>query len=263
MIYPEKATSNIIKESLKDIKALKKSRTFLVEDIKTFEIAVETGLKPVRIFITEEIFNKLNPLISNYPQVKDKMMLINNKELQKLKQLKTNRGIIGFFKLRKEIKPSKDSLPYHFFFDRVQDPGNMGTIIRSALNFNIRKLYLSEGTASIYNPKVIRGSMGAVFLLPIEEKTDFKKIFKQFREDGKRIYFTSSTTGKTIDKTEIKKGSAILFGNESSGISEEYEEFASDWVKIPSSGKTESLSVSIAASIIMYDLFVKHLKKDY
>ncbi len=259
-MFPNKANSNLLKEVSKELKNLKKNRLFLIEDIKTFEIAVDRNLKPVNIFITEDIFKKMESVFKNSPEIMDKTFLINNRELKKMQQLKTNVGLLSLFRYRKELKPSKDSLPFHLFFDRVQDPGNMGTIIRSALSFNIRKLYLSSGTASIYNPKVIRGSMGAVFSLPIEERVNLKKTFDKMRKEGKQILFTSSETGKDLNRIEIKPGAAIVFGNESKGISEELEEFATGWLKIPTSGKTESLSVSIAASIIMSELFSRNLK---
>jgi TrmH family RNA methyltransferase len=258
-MFPRKATINLLKEVSKEVRNLKKNKLFLIEDIKTFEIAIERNLKPVNVFITEDLFKKIEFLFKNSPEIMDKTFLINNKELKKIQQLKTNMGMISLFRYRKEPKPSKESLPFHLFFDRVQDPGNMGTIIRSALSFNIRKVYLSTGTTSIYNPKLVRGSMGAVFSLPIEEKADFKKIFGKMRKEGKQILFTSSEIGKALNKTEIKAGSAIVFGNESKGISEGLEEFATGWIKIPTSGKTESLSVSIASSIIMSELFSRNL----
>ena len=259
-MFLEKATANLIKETYKDIQNLKKGKNFLIEDIKTLEVAIERELKFIRLLITENFLKNGKFLFENYPFLKEKTYLINSKELKKLKQLKTNGGIIALFRFRREIKPSKNSIPFHFFLDRVQDPGNVGTIIRSALNFDIRKLYLSEGSASIYNPKVVRGSMGAVFSLPIEEKTDLKKIFKRMREEGKNIFFTSSKVGKKLNSVKIPPGSAIVFGNESSGISENLEEFATGWLKIPSSGKTESLSVSTSASIMMYELFTRFFK---
>ncbi len=249
------ANKEKIEEVYEKIKNLKKQKLFLIEDPKTLEIAIDYKLKPIVIFVTEKILSENIQLFSSSDMIEDKIYIISDKKLKKLKQVKTNPGIIALFKKREKFKEKSKKNAYFIALDRVQDPGNVGTIIRSALNFGVSRILLSSGSASIYNPKVVRGSMGTVMIQHIEEKVNLEKRISELKENGFGVYLTSSTIGKRIDKIKPVFPSIFVFGNESRGVSKEIEKFANHWIRIPTTQKTDSLNVSISASIIMYELF--------
>ncbi len=247
-----------IEEIYEKIKKLKREKIFLIEDIKTLEIAIDYKLKPLIILITEKIAESFSSLLNSSDIIEDKIFIISEKRIKKLKQVKTNPGIIALFKKRdsKNIKPKKTE--YYFALERIQDPGNVGTIIRSALNFNVSKVLLSKGSASIYNPKVVRGSMGTVMIQQIKENLELKKELLSLKEKGFKVYLTSSKIGKSIDSINFEFPSIFVLGNESKGISPEIEETGDFWIKIPTTGKSDSLNVSVSASIIMYEIYKKN-----
>ena len=135
--------------------------------------------------------------------------------------------------------------------DKVQDPGNMGTIIRTADWFGIHNIVCSSDSVDIYNPKVIQATMGSFFRVNIVY-TDLKKFFSNNSElavcgallDGENIYKKQLTT----------EGTVLLMGNESKGIAEELLPFVTEKIKIPSYGKAESLNVATATAIICAEI---------
>jgi len=139
----------------------------------------------------------------------------------------------------------------HLLLDNVQDPGNVGTIIRTAHAFGIRSVILTEGSADIYNPKTLRASMGAVFKQQVCYKSndDIKALIK----NNVKFLGTSNDIG-SIDITDINlKNAIIILGNEGQGVSQDLLEICCDVINIPLSPDCESLNVAAAATIIAWE----------
>lgn len=134
--------------------------------------------------------------------------------------------------------------------DGVQDPGNVGTIIRSAYSFGYEHIYLSQACADAYNDKVIRSTQGALFHFPVE-RVDLVECVKQLKEQGIKVLATSLQESRTLSEIEPQEAYALVFGNEGSGVSEEILAL-SDQNMIIEMNRFESLNVSIAAGICMY-----------
>ncbi len=251
------ASKSKINEIHEKIKNLKKERIFLIEDIKTLEIAIDYKLKPITLLLTENILKEHKELLNSSDIIEDKIFLVSEKIIKKLKQLKTNPGIIALFKKKKNSSLSQKNQVF-VALDRVQDPGNVGTILRSAISFNVGKVLLSKGCASVFNPKVVRGSMGAAFIQNTEDNLDLKETLEKLKQSGYKLFFTSSNLGKRVDNIEeISAPAVFVFGNESKGISKEVESLGGTWIKIPTKNRFDSLNVAVAASIIMYEIFKK------
>ena len=138
--------------------------------------------------------------------------------------------------------------------DNVQDPGNIGTIIRTADSIGLKYIFIKEGSCDIYNPKVLRSTMGSIFRVECVTFSDNNKLIQKLKSNNIKIYATNLNTNKSIYDADFKN-SAIIVGNESNGVSEELLNLADEQIKIPMRGNTESLNVAIATSIILYEAF--------
>ena len=150
---------------------------------------------------------------------------------------------------------SNDDCDYHkgthVLLDRVQDPGNVGTIIRNAHAFGVESVMLVEGSADIYNPKTIRASMGAIFKQRICNKTQDKII--ELKQSGVKFIGTSNDSDSVDIKQADLRNAVIVLGNEGQGISDSLRKLCEEMVKIPLSSDCESLNVAIAAAIVMWE----------
>jgi TrmH family RNA methyltransferase len=134
----------------------------------------------------------------------------------------------------------------------VQDPGNLGTILRSAEAFGARGVLLGEGTVSAYNSKVVRASAGSVFRVPVT-KIDLNTLAAQLRNRGIRLIATSSHKGVVLPEADLKAETAIFIGNEGAGIDKKLLGEMDELVMIPHAPKVESLNAGVAASIVLYE----------
>lgn len=137
--------------------------------------------------------------------------------------------------------------------DNVQDPGNLGTIIRSAVAFNIDTIILSDDTVDLYNSKVIRASQGMIFKINIVRKS-LLEVIPNLKKQGYKIYTTNVKNGKSLKNVEKVSKFAIIMGNEGLGVKESISALADDFLYIDMAKDCESLNVAVAASIILYEL---------
>ena len=136
--------------------------------------------------------------------------------------------------------------------DDIQDPGNLGTILRTADSVGLKQILISKGTADPYNPKVVRSTMGAIFRINIIECDNLKEILEYLHEKNYKIMCTSLEAKETIYQTNYNK-KVIVIGNEANGVSKDIQKMADEKVIIPMLGKTESLNASVATGVILYE----------
>ena len=135
----------------------------------------------------------------------------------------------------------------------IQDPGNLGTIIRSCVAFNIDTLILSKNSVDPYNSKVLRATQGMIFNINIIE-CDIKEMINNLKLDGYMIYGTNVKNGKSIKSIEKRKKFAIIMGNEGRGVDSSILDLCDEYIYISMNNKCESLNVAVATSIILYEL---------
>ena len=144
--------------------------------------------------------------------------------------------------------------------DDVQDPGNLGTILRTVDSIGLNQIIVSKGTADAFNSKVVRSTMGAIFRVKIIEVENLEQAIKDMRRHHFKLMVTSLQTENSIYDIQFNK-KIIVIGNESNGVSREIQEMADEKAKIPMLGKTESLNASVAAGVVMYEYVRQKLSK--
>ena len=144
--------------------------------------------------------------------------------------------------------------------DDIQDPGNLGTILRTVDSIGLTQIIISKGTADVYNPKVIRSSMGAIFRVKVIESENLEQTLLEIKKHKFELLVTSLQTKKSVYDIKYKK-KIIVIGNEANGVSKEIQELSDYKIKIPMLGKTESLNASVATGIILYEYVRQKLLK--
>ena len=222
---------------------------------KTSNISKELMYEIARyecIYVTKKIFDSLTD-VSN-PQgilaiveknaVKSKISNIKNSEKSETIGVE-EKEIIA----ENEIDYNQDII---VALDDIQDPGNLGTILRTVDSIGINQILVSKGTADSYNPKVVRSTMGAIFRVKIIECEDLENTLKEIQKHNFEIVVTSLQTKNSIYDIDYKK-KVIVIGNEANGVEPKIQKIADKKVKIPMLGKTESLNASVATGIILYE----------
>lgn len=173
--------------------------------------------------------------------------IVSSKVIASLSQLDNPSHVIGVCSIKKEKEELGNKI---LVLDNIQDPGNLGTIIRSCVAFNVDTLVVSNDTVDIYNSKVIRASQGMIFSLNIIEREliSFLSNLKEYK-----IYGTDVNNGISLKNIEKVEKSAIIMGNEGNGMSDKIKELCDEFIYIDMNDKCESLNVGIATSIILYE----------
>ncbi|HHY99389.1 MAG TPA: RNA methyltransferase [Firmicutes bacterium] len=179
--------------------------------------------------------------------------------LSRLADTVTSQGILAVARITMQdaetlIGCSIGELPLILVCDEIKDPGNLGTILRSAWGFGVSLVVLPEGCVDLYNPKVVRSAMGAIFHVPVAifEKSTIEAI-RWLRAHGIAILASSPHARRYCHQYDFVRPVAIVLGNEAWGISQEIAEASDDIVAIPMPGGSESLNVAVATSIVLYE----------
>lgn len=231
--------NNKIKErsKLKSKKARMEQNCFLVEGKHLIQEAIQSNIL-IELYLLENIENPFD----------FKVTYCSQPVMNKLSNQKSDAKMIGICKFPSfENKKEKAIL----LLDDIQDPGNMGTLVRSAYSFGFDAIYLSNNCADLYNPKTIQSSQGSIFHLPAYQ-CDLSEIIQGKQKAGMTIYATA-LHNNTMDASKVKihKPYGILLGNEGQGVKPELIELCNQCVKIEME-TFESLNVAVAGSILMY-----------
>ena len=212
------------------------------------------------ITVTEKVFDTLTDVVS--PQ--GVLAVINKRENGIINQATENNNASEIGDKIKETENVKidTTTDYILALDGIQDPGNLGTIIRTADSANLKQLIVSKNTVDAYSPKVIRSTMGAIYRVNIIEVENLEWTLKDLQKDGFKVVVTSLDTTNSIYDISYNK-SIVVIGNEANGVSKEVQELANERVKIPMLGKTESLNASVATGIMIYEYVRKILKNNW
>lgn len=230
---------------LKEKKYRDETGLFLVEGEHLVRMALEANCLTTLLVAEEELENYLDIIDE------ETTIIVTESIINKLSFTKTPQNIMG---IAKQNTFDKKDCNRVLVLDTLQDPGNVGTLIRSALAFNYDKIYVSESTVDVYNEKVIRASQGAIFKINVVKK-ELNDIYRLLKKNEFDIIVTSLTNNSIyLEELEKKERFAIVLGNEGNGVSEVSLKNASRVVKIRMSDKIDSLNVAVAGSIVMYNL---------
>ena len=238
--------SSVDNQKIKDLKKLSerkyrdKENLFLVEGEHLVLEAFKSGSLRELILGEHETFS-LDMVDTTY---------VTNKVMNELSSLTTPSTVIG---VCSKLENNEELGNRIFLLDRIQDPGNLGTIIRSSVAFNIDTIVLGEGCVDLYNPKVLRATQGLIFHINIINE-NLSNFIPNLRNEGYKILGTKVTNGTSIKGFDTPLKFALVMGNEGAGMDLNTQELCDDFLYIDMNSDCESLNVSIACSIILYQL---------
>ncbi len=247
-------------KKLKDKKYRDSSNEYVIEGIKLVEEAIQEKATIKQIILCEDCEkNAVIPKELMYEIAKQECIYVSENIFKYLSEVQTPQGILGVIEKNGKNPEIDYTQEVIVALDDVQDPGNLGTILRTVDSVGLTQILVSKGTADSYNPKVVRSTMGAIFRIKIIECEDLKQTLKEIKKHKFEIIISSLQTENTIYDVDYHK-KVIVIGNEANGVKEEIQTLADKKIKIPMLGKTESLNASVATGIILYE-YVRQKRK--
>ncbi len=245
---------NIIQLQKKS-KARTEQEAFVIEGIKMFEESRDGGYL-IKAYVSESIYKERGAddpsFLLDYPYE-----VVQDSVLKEASDTLTPQGIIAVVK--KPIYSLEQMIANEYanlvLLEDIRDPGNLGTILRTAEGAGVSGIILSKTSVDMYNPKVIRSTMGAIYRMPFVYVEDFKETLNQVKLNNIKIYAAHLAATCAYDEVDYQGKCAIMIGNEANGLSEEIAKLSYQYIKIPMAGKVESLNAAIAAAILMYEVY--------
>lgn len=248
-------------KKLKDKKYRDQENAYIIEGIKLIKEAIQENIKIKLIIICDGCAYQ-NTIDSElkYEIAKYECICVSEKIFLNLTTVVNPQGILAVVEKSNNLNSINYEDNLFLILDDLQDPGNMGTILRTADSINLKQIIVSKDCADVYNPKVVRSTMGAIFRVKVIESDNLTKTIKELKKHKVKIAVTSLETDKSIYDIDYNQ-TAIVIGNEANGVSEEIQELADEKIKIPMQGKTESLNASVATGIVLYEAVRQSIKK--
>lgn len=230
-------------------------KMFAIEGINMVERAVSLGL-PIEYIIVSSDFEPEDVRI-HFDNVKYPVYIVERRLYERTSQAENGSGIMAVLRKReipiREIVSSLDESSNMLILDRLQDPGNAGTIIRTAAAASYKYVISIKGTVDIFSPKVLRATAGAFFDIEFIHMDDPPSVISALRDMKKRLAVAVPRDGELYYNTDLRQNIALVIGNEGSGVAEEFLKSADIRVTIPMINTTESLNASVSAGILMYE----------
>lgn len=254
----------------------KKNHSFVVEGIKLVDEALEYG-NVLDIIVSEALYEEIvsgdlarNGLLSDngkhiIKQVKQgtSLTVVSDAVFKSVSETITPQGILAVADMPRHGLLEGDYLKKAYeksgkikllVLEDTADPGNMGTIMRTAEAAGVTGVIMGKGTVDVFNPKVVRSTMGSIFRLPFAYVDDLKDIIIRLKRDGISFYATHLKGKESYRDISYSDKAGILIGNEARGLSDEIANLADTYVIIPMQGKVESLNAAVAAALMMYEV---------
>lgn len=237
---------NIIQKA----RARKEQGVFVTEGIKMF---LEADLEQIKeVYVSQSFYEK--------GKGEDKLEkchyeILTDELFRKVSDTQTPQGILCVMKQYHYRLEDllKEENPLLLILEDIQDPGNLGTMVRTAEGAGVHGVIMTKGTVDIYNPKTIRSTMGSVYRMPFLYTEDLEKVITALQTKGITLYAAHLQGEKYYHELDYTKGTAFLIGNEGNGLKEATAQSADIYMKIPMAGRVESLNAAVASVILMYE----------
>lgn len=189
-------------------------------------------------------------------QLRKKTEILSDPVFSYVSNTKTPQGVLAVVRQMEYTleQMTEGVVPHLMILDNLQDPGNLGTIFRTAEAAGVTGIVMSRDCVDIYNPKTIRSTMGALYRMPFVYVEDLRETILSLKEKKIRSYAAHLDGKNTYDKEDYRKGTAFLIGNEGNGLRKEIAECADTWIRIPMCGQVESLNAAVAATVLMFEV---------
>ena len=234
----------------KKAKERNKQGVFIVEGRKMFEEAPKEWV--LFLYVSETFLQSDDnqALLQGY-----EYEILSDAVFRAVSDTQTPQGILCVVKMPQwrveDIDLSKGAV---LFLESIQDPGNLGTMLRTGEGAGIQAVIANKTTVDLFNPKTIRSTMGSIYRVPFIVSEDFQETILEFQRKGMRIYAAHLKGTMNYDEANYNCSCGFLIGNEGNGLSEEIAGLADTYIRIPMEGKVESLNAAIAATILMYEV---------
>ncbi|WP_077367196.1 23S rRNA (guanosine(2251)-2'-O)-methyltransferase RlmB [Anaerosalibacter sp. Marseille-P3206] len=250
--------------TIKGIKGLKRKKerwekkSYLIEGVKIVDEYIKWIGNPECILFSEDLFNVTGgrELFKKIEELNINIINVPNNLLKELSDTENPQGVLAVGKINDfkldELFQSKNK--FIIILDELQDPGNAGTIIRTADAFGASGVVLTNNCVDVYNPKVVRATMGSLFHIPVVFADNKIELINHFKNEGIKVYSTSLEGKNYIHEVDLTEDIAIIIGNEANGVSDEMISISDFLIKIPMYGKAESLNAAVATSVVMYEV---------
>ena len=227
-------------------RARREEGAYVVEGLRMFR---EIPAGDVReVYVTQDFYNKNESLCSTY---KD-LQVVSDKVFEKIADTVTPQGVVAVVSMKETSLENVLKGDFLLFLENIQDPGNLGTLFRTAEGAGVKGIIISKGSADIYNPKVIRSTMGSIFRMPYIYVEDIASVISK-EISNMNIYAAALEGAKDYTTVSYTGRCGILIGNEGNGLKNETIKAAGKSVYIPMQGSVESLNASISGAILMYE----------
>ena len=232
----------------------RKDQVFLAEGLKMFGEAPSSWIREA--YLTE---NALKKACQN-PEMKAKLdqipwEMVSDEVMEKMADTQTPQGILTVLRCPsydlETCLNKKDGL--FLVLEDLQDPGNLGTIMRTGEGAGVTAVIMNKKTVDIFNPKTIRATMGSIYRVPFILADDLTETLQKMKEKSIQIYAAHLSGTEFYTGRSFQKATAFLIGNEGNGLSKEIAEMADSFIKIPMEGKLESLNAAVAAALLIYE----------
>ncbi|MGB8453213.1 MAG: RNA methyltransferase [Anaerocolumna sp.] len=241
-------------------KARMEQGAFVTEGIKMFEESKEGGYL-IKAYVSESLYEEKCSENPDY-FTGFSYEIVTDGVLKEISDTLTPQGIMAIVKkpvydLDKIITAPEANL---VLLEAIRDPGNLGTILRTAEGAGVTGIILSKSSVDMYNPKVIRSTMGAIYRMPFIYADNFRETLTQIKKKNILVYAAHLDASFAYDEVNYPLKCAVLIGNEANGLSDEIAGMSDQYIKIPMAGSVESLNAAIAAAILMYEVYRQRRK---
>ena len=239
-------------ELKKKARARNEQGLFVVEGVR---MAAELPKDQVKSIYVSETFAK-NPenaaILAEYPGYE----LVSDQVFAAMSDTQTPQGVLALvrqFSYGMEDLLKNDRPAHLMVLENLQDPGNLGTMVRTGEGAGITGMIMNQTTVDLFNPKTIRSTMGSIYRVPFFVTKDLPGTIQELKELQVNVYAAHLKGTLSYDEPDYKKKTAFLIGNEGNGLSDEIADLADTYIKIPMQGQVESLNAAISASLLMYE----------
>jgi RNA methyltransferase, TrmH family len=230
---------------------------FLVEGLQVLHMALDGGARILEVFYNEELFTgqEARALLERFGRAGAELIRVSPRVLESLSERDTPQGIVATLALseRRLTELTLTGNELVVVGDRLQDPGNLGTLMRTADAVGAAALVLIEPSVDAFDPKAVRSSMGSLFNVPLVRMADVAALTSWLRRAGLRLVGADAHRGQPWGQGLWAGGVALILGNEARGLSPDVAAQVTDWAHLPMVGKADSLNVAVAGGILMYE----------
>ena len=224
---------------------------FVVEGVRLLEEGLNSGWQVNYLFYTDDLGERGMNIMKAFQDRDTKVMVVSENVMRAISDTQNPQGILAVFEMHSIPLPER--LNFMLILDQIREPGNLGTILRSAAVAGVHAVFLSPGTVDPFSPKVLRAGMGAHFTLPVH-LANWNEIESQIKHSKLHPYLASVDGGMVYHQADFRHPLALIIGGEADGASDIAYKASDSLIHIPRYGEVESLNASVAAGILLFEI---------